>query len=367
MPDDEDQELVQISLRRLRADGLVIYTADSEARLPAVDITIDDDELVYNPVLPVIGVGIALVGLVVAIGGFSITAARYLREESEREAARGGALDGGTPAPAPIQVNCVVEVRIDAKGVVTLPTKPDAGPTTPDSGPSVPTASPTAPDGGTPTPTDPLDIAPSDVMAQSNASQTFEEIMDDYLVTTFADAESAAAYLQQQIAAAGIEVQITDNGYMAIDRVSDPGQVTKQLHSRGVTDKATVDQARSEANSAILAIEGFVQQLQSHLPAPTPEDSEPVRNPFAELVTSWTPLIPGGYSYSATSGPPQATDALPTPAHLLTLERELPCGVTIQADIVTAMTVPQTDTSTGYEATPFISVFDTASQWHHLA
>jgi len=222
---------------------------------------------------------------------------------------------------------------------------------------------------------DPVD--PS-VPTSSNAGDTFDAIMNDYLSTEFGDAETAAAYLQQRVSDAGIEVRITSNGYEVESAEPDPGNVAARLRGQGVTDRALIQQAVHEANVAIVALEAFVQDAQATIPvgrqAGGVARSVPQQpgDPWAVLVPEWIPFVPDGFDLhlpsdtagvptDAAGGPTDAADVFTeiTPRVLMSMERTTASGLNIEARIATGVVnVVDSGLGSGYHVAPFVSVFE---------
>ena len=221
------------------------------------------------------------------------------------------------------------------------------------------------------------------VLTSNSDTETFDQIMNDYLHTEFDDAAAAAAYLHQRIKDAGIEVRITENGYEVTSAMPDPLRVEARLRNNGITNKSLIRQAILEANTALLDIETFVQDVQATIPATQGAEeatavAQPQGDPFEILVPQWKPLVPASFTLhqpaqasgsSSASGeliPPEdsaSVGANPStelkPRVLMSMEHKTPTGVIVEINVATAVVSGfARDMSPGYHVAPFESVFE---------
>lgn len=251
------------------------------------------------------------------------------------------------------------------------------------------------------------DLAEPDSAVNSNsaAEEKFDKVMSEFLVTSFSDGAAAASYFQEKLKEEGLEVKVTENGYEVSLDLEDPFGVADSLRRRGISDRATIDGAVSEANYGLRSVEEFFEGVQSNLRAeyPTREaavdavlgaDGSSFEDPFARLAAGWMDLVPEGFTAQLGHGSmrrrggmatstPQSAPSQPAsasspanapsgqrPADLLSIEMQTPIGVMIQAQISTRVEerVNPGNVEPGVVYVPRLqSVFDNPDDWARFA
>ena len=231
---------------------------------------------------------------------------------------------------------------------------------------------------------DPSKVAEAEGNQLTAADHAFDKIMKSYLAMNFDSSQSAAAYLQQEVAAAGLELVVGADGYRVASTLPDPLDTAGALAEQGITDAMLVQEVVMQTNGALAALEGFLGSLQATVPAGPPS---PNSDPYAQLVGQWAGLVPNGFSIEslATEGSQPATNpsggasvadpsgagsgassaALPRPRTLMTLRATTPSGAEVVAALTTEVTLLAADDPTtpppGYVVRPFHSIFSSTA------
>lgn len=424
MPTTSGDRSVRGRIRRVASDDLVIFVTDDSTEESEDQVTIPDDELVYEPIT--IATGVAIAGVVVATATLIYNIYKDQRDHSEAKSA-----DQHAPARTEIHVTCSCGTSVDVSSV--QPPSSDSGTHAPNTGATPTSTHPSSSESPqtqtnsstsqTPRASGPnsTEIAAED-FAQPDANQLpinpaqdkLDGIMEDFLTKSFEDAQSAAAYFQTRVKEAAIEVRVTEQGYQAVEAaLPDPGRVAQRLRDRGVREKTLIRQAVNETNTALRAMETFFTNLQADFAANGETansqaersvangsvEEAAVVDPFPSLVPRWIGLVPDSFSWQAratgrTSSPglgsPESTtelgsgsarpggkrislidDVLSTvaPRKLLEIESKTTTGVLIRASIQTSVSVvPETPLEAGIHTLPLKSVFENApNAWEQKA
>jgi len=397
-------------LGRVEANGLVIYTSEPEVSIPSEPVLPTDEELVTTAAGDL---KLQLAQLAIAVGSFiqdffsnkpqppttpggnqpqqqvvvekvyihvemetpigSFKATTY-KETHSSPATPAQPQDQPKDQPKDQPTTTEPKISVTVGEPVIIDRKPEDTPEPDTPEPDTPESD--TPESDTPEPDSKI-ISPPDSSSppSDGAGEKFDEIMASYLTMEFDTAEEAAIYLQQKVSEAGIEVRITERGYEVVDVLPDPAGVAAQLRALGIADKALIEQAVRESNSAIAEVEAFAEDIRATFPIQGPSvdadenETQQIGDAFAALVPEWIPYVPSGFYYqgqgTATGTPtPSATSTEIMPRSLLSMERSTPLGMNCRATVMTAFSVMvDTGLEPGYHVEPFVSVFDSVPQW----